>query len=74
MRKKENQKEVNKSLKLIVKSSIFVFIGVILSKIFALFYRSAIARYFGKEVYGLFSLAVIVLLVFVTVPSLGFSL
>ena len=66
------EKELNKSLKLIVKSSMFVFIGFALAKILGYLYRIIIARYFGPEVYGLFSLTIMILLWFVSFFSLGF--
>ena len=69
----DQNKKLNLSLKLIVKSSIFVFIGFVIAKIFGYLYRIIIARYFGPEIYGLFSLAIIILVWFVTIASLGFS-
>jgi len=72
LKKKTNNLKLEKSLKLLAKSSIFVFVGIFLSKVFTYIYRIIIARHFGAESYGLFSLAVIVLGLFVTVASLGF--
>jgi O-antigen/teichoic acid export membrane protein len=71
--KDEPKAEFNNSLKLLVKSSIFVFIGLMLSKVFTYVYRFVIARYFGPEVYGLFSLSVMVLLWFILFFSLGLN-
>ena len=56
----KTQKEIDKGLKLIAKSSVIIFIGLIFSKIFTYAYRIIIARHFGPETYGLFSLAMIV--------------
>lgn len=56
---KEN-KELDRNLRLMVKTSLIVFVGLILSKIFMYLYRIIIARHFGPEVYGLFSLAIMV--------------
>lgn len=67
----KNQKKLDKSLKLIVKSSVIVFVGLILAKIFTYLYRIIIARFFGPEVYGVFSLAIMVLGLFVALSSLG---
>lgn len=64
-------KELNISLKLIIKSSFFVFLGVIFSKILTYIYRVIIARHFNPDIYGLFSLTVIVGLWFVSFSSLG---
>jgi O-antigen/teichoic acid export membrane protein len=71
MQKPVNQKELDRYFKLLVKSSLFVFFGVFLSKIFSYIYRVIIARYFGPEIYGSFSLAVIIFLWFVVFSSLG---
>lgn len=68
---KNEQKEIDKDLKLLVKSSMVVFIGIFLSKLLAYAYRIIIARHFGPEVYGLFSLALIVLGLFVAFSSFG---
>ena len=59
-KKKNNQEEINKNLKLIAKSGAFVFLALIFSKILVYVYRVIIARYYGAEVYGLFSLAIMV--------------
>lgn len=58
--KKNNQEEINKNLKLIAKSGVFVFLALIFSKILVYVYRVIIARYYGAEIYGLFSLAIMV--------------
>ena len=58
---KKDAKEVNQGLKILAKSSIIVFIGIFLSKILIYIYRIIIARNFGPEVYGLFSLAIIIM-------------
>ncbi len=72
MENQEKKEEFDSSLRLIIKSSLFVFLGVIFSKIFAYLYRIIIARSFGPEVYGLFSLALIVFLWFISLSALGF--
>ena len=45
------------SLKKIVRGAGIVFLGLIASKTISYFYRIFIARYFGPEDYGLFSIA-----------------
>ena len=65
--------ELNNSLKLIFKSFVFILVGFIFAKFLGYLYRIIIARYFGPEVYGLFSLATIILFWFVAIASLGFS-
>ncbi|MEK6844006.1 MAG: flippase [Nanoarchaeota archaeon] len=54
----DKEREFNSSLKLIAKSSFIVFIGLFFSKILSYIYRIIIAREFGPEAYGLFSLAI----------------
>lgn len=68
---KENQ--LDNFLKVIVNSSFLVLIGLILSKIISYIYRIIIARYFGPEVYGVFSLAVIISGWFITFAGLGLA-
>lgn len=61
------------SLKLLAKTSLVVLIGLIISKVLGYTYRIIIARYYGPEVYGLFSLAVIILAWFITLSTLGIT-
>lgn len=68
----EKIKEVNRGLELIAKSSVIVLIAFIFSKIFGYIYRIIIARYFGPEIYGLFSLSIVIVGWFVAISSLGF--
>jgi O-antigen/teichoic acid export membrane protein len=63
--------ELDYSLKLIAKSSVMVFFAVVFSKIFTYIYRILIARYYGPEVYGIFSLAIMILGWFVVFSRLG---
>ena len=70
MRNQENKK-LDHSLKLIVRSSFIVFIGIFISKILIYFYRIIIARQFGPEVYGLFSLSIMIVGWFIAIFSLG---
>ncbi|HJZ18948.1 MAG TPA: flippase [Candidatus Nanoarchaeia archaeon] len=70
---KDKDEEVNKGLKLLVKSSAIVFFAFILSKIFSYLYRIIIARFFGPEIYGLFSLSIVIVGWFVAVSALGFT-
>lgn len=67
------KKDFDLSLKLLARSSIIVFIGLFLSKLLAYGYRIIIARYYGPEVYGLFSLALMVVGIVTTFASLGLS-
>ncbi len=67
----KNNERLDHSLKLIAKSSIIVFIGVFLSKILSYIYRIIIAREFGPEVYGIFSLAMMVSGIFMLFSDMG---
>src|SRR3989344_9148646 len=58
-------------LKLFFKTSLFILVALFLSKVFAYGYRILIARYFGAETYGLFSLASIVISFFAAIAALG---
>lgn len=71
MKNKLRQEEFDKNLKAIAKTSIIVFIGIIFSKIITYVYRIIIARYFGPEDYGLFSLALMVIGWAIAFSSLG---
>ncbi|MBS3074616.1 oligosaccharide flippase family protein [Candidatus Pacearchaeota archaeon] len=70
---KNDGKKLSTSLKFLAKSSLVVLIGLLLSKLFNYIYRIVIARYFGAEEYGLFSLAVILFILFIAASSLGLS-
>jgi len=74
--KKENKldkSDTENNLKLLAKTSIIVLIGVFFSKILGYAYRVIIARYYGPEGYGLFSLATIILGVIITFSLLGLT-
>lgn len=68
-----NETALDKSLKLIVKTSFIVLVGLILSKVLGYTYRIIIARYFGPEEYGIFSLANVILGFFIALFGLGLS-
>jgi O-antigen/teichoic acid export membrane protein len=68
-----HQKKIENSLNKIAKSSMIVLIGVLLSKISLYIYRIIVARYYGPEVYGLFSLAVMILTFFTVLFGFGFA-
>ncbi|HTY43798.1 MAG TPA: flippase [Patescibacteria group bacterium] len=69
MEKKDN---LNNSLKLIFKSSMFILIATLLSKVFTYLFRLIVARDFGPEIYGVFSLTAMILTWFVSLFSFGF--
>ncbi len=68
-----NQKEVNTGLKRIAKTATILFICLLIGKVLVYVYRVIIARYFGAETYGLYSLAIMVTAWFSLIASLGFS-
>jgi len=70
---KPNDLKLNESLKLLFKTSLFVFVGILFSKIFLYSYRIIIARYFGAEIYGLFSLSIIIIGFFAIFSIMGLA-
>jgi O-antigen/teichoic acid export membrane protein len=69
-----NKNQLTKeSLRLIVKSSFIIFIGLVIGKLLSYVYRVIVARHFGPEIYGLFSLTVMVAGWFVAICSFGLS-
>ena len=58
-------------LNLIAKSSLIVLLAVLISKILTYVYRIVIVRVYGPEVYGVFSLAIIIFTISITLASLG---
>ena len=73
MKDLNEQHKIERNLKLIAKSSFIVFIGLLISKVLTYVYRITIARSFGPEIYGLFSVAIMVLGWFMLFASFGFS-
>lgn len=71
--KEENEEQLQGNLKRIAKTSAIVFFGIIIAKALSYVYRIVAARNFGPEGYGLFSLAMIVSSVFITIASFGLA-
>jgi O-antigen/teichoic acid export membrane protein len=67
----KNKKRLDSSLNFIAKSSFIVFISILFSKLFTYFYRIIIARNFGQEIYGIFSLSLVILGFLLAISSLG---
>ncbi len=65
------KKKLRNSLKLIANTSFIVFISIFLSKILTYAYRIVIARNYGPDTYGAFSLAVMLLGWFAIFSRLG---
>jgi O-antigen/teichoic acid export membrane protein len=71
MNKLETEK--SKYLSMLVKTSFFIFFAVFISKLTTYIYKIIIARNFGPEVYGLFSLGLIIVSFVATFASLGLN-
>ena len=67
----QNDSDLNHYLKILVKSSLFIFLATVISKLASYGYKILIARSFGAEVYGLFSLALIVISIAASIATLG---
>ena len=67
----QNDRDLNHYLKILVKSSLFIFLATVISKLASYGYKILIARSFGAEVYGLFSLALIVISIAASIATLG---
>ena len=65
--------EVGSSLRLLAKTSMIVLLFVIISKLLAYLYKIILARGYGPSEFGLFSLALIVTSIFVSIASFGLS-
>ena len=63
--------KLNFELKLLAKSSVIVFIAMIFSKLASFIYRVVIANYLGSEIYGIFSLSLMIIVFFIYLSSLG---
>lgn len=68
---KKRSSNLPNSLKRIIKTSFIVLIGLILSKLIFYGYRIIIAKYYGPEAYGLFSLALMISGFFIALSSIG---
>jgi len=55
------------------KTSIFIFIGIIISKVFSYIYKIIIARYLGVDIFGLYSLSLVIILLFAAISGFGLS-
>lgn len=63
--------DLNQGLKLIAKSSAIIFIGLLFSKLSLYAYRILISRTYGAEIYGVFSLSVMLIGWFKVFSGLG---
>ncbi len=70
---KDEDDSLDKNLKFMARTSFMVFFTLIISKLLVYIYKVIIARYFGPDVYGLYSLGAMVAGLVVSVSSLGLS-
>lgn len=70
---KEESKEVISSLKILARSFVIIGLIIVTSKLLSYAYRIVIARYLGPEIYGLFSLAIMVSGWFIAICAFGLS-
>lgn len=70
---KTDDSHLDQNLKLIVRTSLIVLIGLFLAKLLSYAYRIIMARYFGPEVYGIYSLAIMVMGWFMVISTLGLT-
>jgi len=68
---KEKNYELDHNLKIVAKTSLIIFIGLIISKLLTYAYRIIIARQSGPEVYGFFSIALMIFGLFAMFASAG---
>jgi len=65
--------KLDNSLRIIAKSTIIVFVGLLISKILSYAFRIIIAREFGAEVYGFFSISIMLVGWLYTFSCLGLA-
>jgi len=70
---KDKNSDLNSSLKLLAKTAFLVFVGLAFSKLFAYAYRIIIARSFGPETYGMFTLALMIIGWFTVLATVGLT-
>jgi O-antigen/teichoic acid export membrane protein len=72
-RTKSAEKKFDSTLKLMAKSAMIVFIILLLSKVSVYLYKVMIARHFGPELYGVFSLLLVISGWTIAFSTLGLS-
>lgn len=71
--KKERIGEVDKSLKILASASFIIFVTTILSKFLTYLYRIVIARHYTPEVYGVYSISLMVVSWIAVFAGFGFA-
>ncbi len=69
----QEELKIDKSLKIIVSASFIILITTLFSKIITYLYRIIIARYYGVEIYGVYSLSLMVIGWVTVFVGLGFA-
>ncbi len=69
----KSSKKLNLALNAIVKTSFIVFLSIVVSKIFTYLYRIIIAKNFGPETYGLYSLSIVVITFCISLFGFGLN-
>lgn len=69
----QEEDNLDSLLKTFVKGSFILFLGVIISKIATYLYKVIVARNFSPEIYGLFSLAIMIATFVATILHMGLS-
>lgn len=67
----QEQKDLNNSLKILASGSLIFLIGIAISKIATYLYNVITVRTFGQEIYGIFSLTLMIAGIFLSFFSLG---
>ncbi|MDD5193389.1 MAG: oligosaccharide flippase family protein [Candidatus Nanoarchaeia archaeon] len=68
---KDKESQVQGDLKIIFKSSLIMFFGIVISKLLTYSYKMIIARNLGPEMYGFFSLSLAIVSLFIFISALG---
>ncbi|MEK6914063.1 MAG: flippase [Nanoarchaeota archaeon] len=68
-----SKKEFNNILENLFETSIFIFVAIMISKIFSYIYKIIIARYLGADIYGIYSLSLIIVLLVASIFGFGIS-
>ncbi|NJE08450.1 polysaccharide biosynthesis-like protein [Thermococcus sp. M39] len=66
--------EVSQALQKIARGTGIVFAGTVISMLLGFFSRAVIARYFKTSQYGVYSLALTIISIDITLATLGFQI
>ena len=71
--KDEESLKIDRSLKVIVNASFIILLTTFISKILTYLYRIVIARFYGAEIYGVYSISLMFLGWISVFAGLGFA-